>query len=543
MSKSSEPKGGREPSWWREAVIYQIYPRSYRDASGDGVGDLPGIVERLDHLVELGIDAVWISPFYPSPMKDFGYDVADYTGIDPLFGTMADFDRLLGEAHRRGLKVILDFVPNHSSTEHPWFVESASSRESPKRDWYIWRDAAPDGGPPNNWQSSSGGSAWQWHEPTGQFYLHKFLPEQADLNWRNPAVREAMLDAMRFWFAKGVDGFRLDVVYHCIKDARFRDDPVNPDYDPDTDPPFDAVRPVHSTDQHPEIMDLVVNPMRALADEMGDRLLIGEIYLSHDRLVRYYGEDGTGVQLPFNFALIGAEWSAASIARLINDYERHLPPDGWPNWVLGNHDQSRIATRVGPEQARVAAMLLLTLRGTPTIYYGDEIGMEDVDIPPDRVRDPWEINMPGLGEGRDPCRTPMRWTNGPGAGFCLPDVEPWLPIGSERPNVQEQREQAASMLAFHREMLLLRRCHPVLSHGPYEKVHHEGDVLIIERTDKASARAVIVLNLGDQAVTLHGIAAVANVKALLSTCGSEEMDDPMLRPNEGRLMIEQLVRK
>ena len=533
---SSEPKGGRGPDWWREAVIYQIYPRSFMDSNGDGVSDLAGIIERLDHLVELGIDAVWISPFYPSPMKDFGYDVSDYTNIDPLFGTMADFDELLAEVHTRGLKLILDFVPNHSSTEHPWFVESASSRENPKRDWYIWRDAASDGGPPNNWQSSSGGSAWQWHEPTGQYYLHKFLPEQADLNWRNPDVREAMLDAMRFWFTKGVDGFRLDVVYHCIKDAQFRDDPTNPDYDPETDPPFAAVQPVHSTDQHPEIMDLVVNPMRALADEMGNRLLIGEIYLPHEKLVRYYGEEGRGVQLPFNFALIGAEWSAANLARTINEYERHLPSDGWPNWVLGNHDQSRIATRVGPKQARVAAMLLLTLRGTPTIYYGDEIGMEDVTIPPDRIRDPWETNMPGLGEGRDPCRTPMRWTNEAGAGFCPPNVEPWLPIGPLIPNVAEQDRKASSMLSLHRRLLELRRALPALSRGRYEGITHEGDILTIERSDGSGDRALIVLNLGSTTASMPASVMRMGFTIALSTHeNSGDMNE--LRLNEGRILV------
>ena len=533
---SSEPKGGRGPDWWREAVVYQIYPRSFMDSNGDGVGDLAGIIERLDHLVELGIDAVWISPFYPSPMKDFGYDVSDYTDIDPLFGTMADFDRLLAEVHARGLKLILDFVPNHSSTEHPWFKESASSSDNPKRDWYIWRDPAPDGGPPNNWQSSSGGSAWQWHEPTGQYYLHKFLPEQADLNWRNPAVREAMLDAMRFWFAKGVDGFRLDVVYHCIKDAQFRDDPVNPDHDPERDPPFAAVDPLHSTDQ-PEVLELVINPMRALANEMGDRLLIGEIYLPHEKLVRYYGEEGSGVHLPFNFALIGAEWSASNVARMVNEYEGHLPPDGWPNWVLGNHDQSRIATRVGGAQARVAAMLLLTLRGTPTIYYGDEIGMTDVDIPPDRVRDPWEINMPGLGEGRDPCRTPLRWTGEPGAGFCPPKAEPWLPIGPEAPNVAEQEGSESSMLALHRRLLALRRAHPSLSRGRYERVRHEGDVLVIERTDEAGKRAVIALNLGAGDALAPDAASAAGLQTRLSTHDDGPEPAAPLRPNEGRIVI------
>ena len=540
MSVGSVPANGREANWWREAVVYQIYPRSFRDASGDGVGDLRGIESRLDHLVELGVDAVWISPFYPSPMKDFGYDVSDYTGVDPLFGTPDDFDRLLAAVHARGLKLILDFVPNHSSTEHPWFRAAASSRENPQRDWYLWRDPAPGGGVPNNWQSSSGGPAWQWHEPTGQYYLHTFLPEQADLNWRNPAVRAAMLDAMRHWFERGVDGFRLDVVYHCIVDEAFRDDPPNPDYDPETDPPFAKVRPKHSTDQ-PEVLPLVIEPMRALANEMGNRLLIGEIYLSYERLVRYYGEggpdgDGTGVHLPFNFALIDAEWSAGNIARLIRDYEGHLPPGGWPNWVLGNHDQSRIATRVGSAQARVAAMMLLTLRGTPTLYYGDEIGMEDVHIPPDRVRDPWEVNMPGLGEGRDPCRTPLRWTGEPGAGFCPPDVEPWLPIGPAEPNVAGQLGRDGSMLTLHRRLLALRRKHPALSRGGYERVEHEGDVLVVVRADANGERIVVALNLGDAEAPLPASARLDDSRVLLSTHGGSRGANDPLRPAEGRIV-------
>ena len=522
----------RQAGWWREAVIYQIYPRSYADADGDGVGDLRGIEGRLDHLADLGVDAVWISPFYPSPMADFGYDVSDYTGVDPLFGTMEDFDALLAAVHERGLKLILDFVPNHSSDAHPWFREAQASRGSPKRDWYIWRDPAADGGPPNNWVSSSGGSAWAWHEGTGQYYLHKFLPEQPDLNWRNPAVRDAMLGAMRFWFARGVDGFRLDVVYHCIKDAAFRDDPVNPDYDPETDPPFDAVSPEFSTDQ-PEVMPLVVEPMRRLADEMGHRLLVGETYLPHEKLVRYYGTNtegtgGTGVQLPFNFALVFADWRAPALADLIRSYEATLPRGGWPNWVLGNHDQSRIATRIGPERARLAAVLLLAgLRGTPTLYYGDEIGMEDVEIPQDRIRDPWEINMPGLGEGRDPCRTPMRWTDARGAGFCAPDVEPWLPIGDVAPGgaVAGQAGDAGSMLSLHRDLLALRRRHNALSRGHYETVEARGDVLRIVRVAEGD-RVLVAINFGAG----PGEAAIDAGAAPFWSTHRDELDEGRLPP-------------
>ena len=525
----------RAPGWWRDAVIYQIYPRSFQDSDGDGVGDLPGIESRLDHLVTLGVDAVWLSPIYPSPMADFGYDVADYTGIHPLFGSMEDFDRLIEAMHARGLKLILDFVPNHSSDEHPWFQESRTARDSAKRDWYIWRDPAPDGSVPNNWKSQAGGPAWTFDEKTGQYYLHTFLAKQPDLNWRNPAVRAAMLDAMRFWFARGVDGFRLDVVYHCVKDERFRDDPANPDFDAETQPSFRAVLPTHSTDQA-EVMPLVIEPMRTLAEDMGERLLIGEIYLPFERLVAYYGEDGSGVQLPFNFALIFADWRAEAIRDLVETYEAALPPGGWPNWVLGNHDQSRIASRVGTAQAPVAMLLLLVLRGTPTIYYGDEIGMTDVAIPPDRVRDPWELNMPGLGEGRDPQRTPMQWTTEPNAGFCAPEVEPWLPVGEGGGvNGVAQEGDEDSLLLLTRRLLRLRAAHPALRRGDYETVEAQGSVLLITRAGEGE-RLLVALNLSDGAVETSLTGLDGERQVLLSTTRQEARTvgpRTVLAPNEG----------
>ena len=359
-----------DPIWWKRGIIYQIYPRSFQDQNGDGVGDLAGIARRLDYLSWLGVDAIWISPIYPSPMADFGYDVADYCDVDPLFGSLADFDDLVRAAHARGLKVILDFVPNHTSDRHPWFLESRSSRASPKRDWYIWRDGR-NGGPPNNWVSQFGGSAWTYDPGTGQHYLHSFLREQPDLNWRNPDVRAAMLDVLTFWLDRGVDGFRVDVIWLLIKDEALRDNPENPGWQP-SQATINRLLQVHNADQ-PDVHD-VIRDMRSLLDRYDERLLIGEIYLPLERLVAYYGKDLSGAHLPFNFQLILTAWKADAIARLIDEYENALPPGGWPNWVLGNHDQPRIAARVGEAQARVAAMLLLTLRGTPTMYYGDEIG-------------------------------------------------------------------------------------------------------------------------------------------------------------------------
>ncbi len=366
--------------WWERGVIYQIYPRSFQDSDADGVGDLAGIELRLDYLAELGIDAIWLSPIYPSPMADFGYDIADYCDIDPMFGDLAGFDRLLAAVHARGLRLLLDFVPNHSSDQHPWFVESRGSRENPKRDWYIWRDPAPDGRPPNNWISDFGGSSWEWDETTGQYYLHAFLPAKPDLNWRNPEVREAMMAVLRFWSDRGVDGFRIDVLWHIIKAEVLPDNPINAHWTPDCTQ-RDRLIQLYSTDQ-PEAHAISAE-FRALVDRYGDRVLIGEICLPNDRLARWYGTpDRPQMHLPFNFQLIENAWDAASLRRTIAAYEASLPRFGWPNWVIGSHDAPRIAARVGEAQARIAAMLLLTLRGTPTLYQGDEIGIGEVQIAP-----------------------------------------------------------------------------------------------------------------------------------------------------------------
>jgi alpha-glucosidase len=482
-----------EARWWQDGVIYQIYPRSFADSNGDGIGDLAGIISRLDYFVELGVDAVWISPIYPSPMADFGYDVADYCGVDPIFGTLADADRLIAEAHARGLRLILDFVPNHSSDRHPWFLASRASRDDPKRDWYIWRDAAAGGGPPNNWLSHFGGSAWEWDAPTGQYCLHSFLREQPDLNWRNPTVRAAMYDALRFWLDRGVDGFRIDVMWLLIKDDEFRSNPPNPGWAPGRGS-YERLLPLYTADR-PEIHAIVAE-LRALLDEYGARVLIGEIYLPVERLMTYYGHDLKGAHLPFNFQLIDAPWNAAALAGIIRDYEAALPVGAWPNWVLGNHDKPRIASRVGSAQARVAAMLLLTLRGTPTLYYGDELGMVDVPIPAGSVTDPAEKNQPGIGIGRDPERTPMPWDASPGGGFTT--GEPWLPLGDHaQVNVAAEAAQPDSILRLHRRLLELRRAHPALTRGALVDVRAHEDVLVYERRE-AGRRLTVVLNLGHE---------------------------------------------
>jgi alpha-glucosidase len=516
--------------WWKSAVLYQIYPRSFQDSDADGVGDLRGIIERLPYLVGLGVDALWLSPIFASPMADFGYDISDYTAIDPLFGSMADFDALLHEAHARGLKVLLDFVPNHTSIAHSWFKESRASRDSPKREWYIWRDGAPGGGPPNNWLSEFGGSAWAYDETTGQYYYHAFLAAQPDLNWRNPAVRAAMHEVMRFWLDRGVDGFRVDVIWHLIKDNQFRDNPPNPDFFAG-DPPHRRQLPRYSADQ-PEVHD-VIRELRGVVDEFPERLLIGEIYLPLDRLVTYYGCDLAGVHLPFNFSLLETPWNARTVAQLIDRYETLLPAGAWPNWVLGNHDRPRVASRIGQAQTRVAAMLLLTLRGTPTLYYGDEIGMPQVAIPADRVQDPFEKNVPGLGLGRDGCRTPMQWDAGAFAGFS--SATPWLPLADDfaGSNVAGQRADPASLFNLYRRLIALRRLRPALNRGAYRPLEVAGDVLAYIR-DADGDRLLVALNFGGGQAPLT-IPSPGTV--LLSSNGDrdgqEAVHSLVLRPREG----------
>jgi alpha-glucosidase len=500
------------------------------DSNGDGTGDLPGIIVRLDHLVELGVDALWISPIFPSPMADFGYDVADYNGVDAIFGTLADLDRLVEAAHQRGLRVLLDYVPNHSSDQHPWFSESRASRTHPRRDWYIWRDAAPGGGPPNNWLSVFGGSGWEWDAGSQQYYYHAYLKEQPDLNWRNPALRAAMLDVLRFWLDRGIDGFRIDALRQVIKDDQFRDDPLNPTWT-ERQAPYLSLLHTYSTDR-PELLD-VVREFRDLADSYSERVLIGELYLPIHRLVAYYGVDGRGLHLPFNFHLILTEWQARKIAALIEAYEAALPAGAWPNWVLGNHDRPRVASRVGAAQARVAAMLLLTLRGTPTVYQGEEIGMHDVTIPPEAIQDPVERNLPGLGEGRDPERTPMQWDDSPHAGFST--AAPWLPVADDfrTENVVHQRTEPRSMLSLYRRLIELRRASPALSVGSFREIYVDDDVLVYGR-DSGAERRVVALNLSHAERQLPG--ELEGGHHLILSTYLDSGEPGRLRPDEGVIL-------
>lgn len=516
--------------WWHDAAIYQVYPRSFQDTSGDGIGDLAGIRQRLGYLRDLGVGAIWLSPIFRSPMADFGYDIADYRDIDPLFGDMAQFEALLRDAHDHGLKLLLDFVPNHTSDEHPWFVESRSARDNPKRDWYIWRDAAPDGGPPNNWRSNFGGSAWAWDEATGQYFYHAFLEKQPDLNWRNPQVREAMYDVLRFWLDKGVDGFRIDVIWHLAKDPQFRDNPPNPSWEPDQ-PEIQRFLQKYSADQ-PYVHQIIAE-LREVVDAYPDRLLIGEIYLPLDRLVTYYGESNRGLHLPFNFQLIQAPWRAEVIRDLIEEYEAALPEGDWPNWVLSNHDKPRIAARVGDAQARVAAMLLLTLRGTPTLYYGDELGMGDTHIPPDRIKDPWARNEPEASFNRDEARTPMQWTAEPFGGFS--EVEPWLPLTEDcrTRNVDRQQEDGGSMLLLYRSLLSLRDRFADLRQGAYRPIDAGPSILAYRRGE----RIAVALNLSEEAALLRPSDAFRGGEVLLCASSGEAGGAVPSRLNAGEGLI------
>ena len=485
-------------AWWQSAVIYEIYPRSFQDNNGDGIGDLDGIIQRLDYLVRLGVDAIWVAPMYRSPMADFGYDVADYCSVDPIFGTMQDFDRLLKEAHDRDLKLILDFVPNHSSDQHPWFLESRSSLDNAKRNWYLWRDE------PNNWMSNFGGSGWEWDKQTNQYYYHSFLKEQPDLNWRNPAVRAAMYDVLGFWLEKGVDGFRVDVMWLIIKDNQYRNNPLDLHLASEQSS-ANSLLPVYNSNR-PEVHDVVAE-MRALIDRYPGRVLIGEIYLPIKELMTYYGRDLSGANLPFNFLLLQCPWNAPAVAQVISEYMTTLPQGAWPNWVLGNHDNARIATRVGLSQAAIAAMLLLTLPGTLTIYYGEEIGMTNALIPPEDVQDPAEMRQPGIGMGRDPERTPMTWDCSEEAGFT--NGRPWLPLVADHRvvNVEVEEGNGTSILNLYRRLVALRRAHPMLVGGQLGSVTTSGDLLSFERTAD-NERVVIFLNFGHSPVQVATVAGI-----------------------------------
>ena len=476
-----------DAGWWKHGVIYQVYPRSFFDSNGDGVGDLPGICAKLDYLAELGVSGVWLSPINASPMLDFGYDVADYRGIDPLFGSLSDFDHLLREAHDRGIRIIMDLVLNHTSALHPWFVESRSSRESPKRNWYLWHEGRR---PPNNWLSSFGGRAWEWDERTRQCYLHSFLRGQPDLNWRNSQVRSALFDEIRFWLDRGVDGFRLDVVNWLVKDARLRSNPFGVGPYPR---PYDLQRHLYDRNR-PETHEITAE-LRRLLDAYGSRMAVGEVYAEPpgDPLLSasFLGSGEDELHLAFDFSLSYARWNATDFAVRIARWMEVIPRGGWPCHVLSNHDQPRAISRYGArlsrgeadKRGRVAAFLLLTLRGTPFLYYGEEIGMRNGRIKRRELLDPvgkryWPLNV-----GRDGERTPMRWSPEPNAGFTTGTA--WLPAGdlSDGINVEEERSDPSSLLILFQRLIALRKEEPALAAGDWNLLRAgQGGVLVYSRS-------------------------------------------------------------
>ena len=488
--------------WWKHAVFYEIYPRSFQDSNGDGVGDINGITSRLDYLHDLGIGAIWITPMYPSPLVDFGYDVADYTALDPLYGTMADFDRLMAEAKKRNIRVIMDFVPNHTSDQHAWFKESRSSRTNSKRDWYIWRDGKGPGQPPNNWQSWFGHSAWQFDPATNQYYYHHFYVEQPDLNWRNPQVRKAMYDAMRFWLDRGVAGFRLDAVSRLFEDPNLHDDPILPGKNAYGDPNIQH----KYTDNLPEIHE-VLREMRRLVDAYsGNPVLISEADEPNIKeLTKMYGAKNEEVQLPMDFQIADVnKLSAPEFRKLLDEVENN-PVHGQPHYFFSNHDQSRTWDRYGDgahndQIAKLMAALLLTPRGTPLMYYGEEIGMRTT--PPTRkedVQDPiGKIGWPEE-KGRDGERTPMQWDTTKDAGFSAAE-HPWLPIppSAAEYNVSVESKDPNSIFSFYKGLLALRQSEPALRNGSYVPLDRDDPyVFAFLRKNPGNGESVlVVLNMG-----------------------------------------------
>ena len=467
--------------WWQRGAIYQIYPRSFADSDGDGLGDLRGIVDRLDYLTELNVEAIWLSPFYPSPMADFGYDVADYCDVDPVFGTLDDFDRLVEAFHARGIRVVIDFVPNHTSDAHPWFRDSRASRASPKRDWYVWRDGRGPNTPPNDWRSTfpSVGRAWTFDETTGQWYLHSFLPQQPDLDWDNPEVEAAMHEVLRFWCERGVDGFRIDVAHKLAKDPQLRD--------------AQPGEPVPWEDWQPTIHERL-RRLRKVVDGYPERMLVGEVYLLDLERIVAYVNTGDELHLAHNFVFLRLPWDASAFRAGIDNFEALSSESAWPAWFLANHDHPRVASRFGHEQARAVLLMLYALRGTPFVYQGEELGLPDAEIPPERVVDV---------DGRDPERAPIPWRSpsesGPGAGFTA--GRPWLPITSaaEELSAALQASDPDSTLSLARRLAALRAEEPALQSGEQRSFDAGDDLLAWLRIggDDARDELLAVVNFAD----------------------------------------------
>lgn len=484
--------------WWRNGVIYQIYPRSFADSNGDGIGDLNGIIGRLDYLAELGVDAIWLSPINPSPDVDFGYDVADYYAVDPKYGSMADFDRLLEEAHRRNIHVILDLVLNHTSDQHAWFIQSRSSKDNPYRPWYIWRDGRKPGSAPNNWASIFGGRGWVFDPRTGQWFYHMFAPQQPDLNWRHEPVRKEMMNIFKFWLDKGVDGFRLDVFNEYFKDDQFRDNPWKLGIRR-----FDMQQHVYDADR-PEMMG-VVEEIRSILDRYPERYAVGETYLApSERAVEYTGD--SRLHAAFDFSLLQSKWSAQSFMQVVQRWDAMNIGDHWPNNVMNNHDNPRSATRFGrgedDERLKVAAAFLLTIRGTPFLYQGEEIGMRDIRLKCSEMQDPVGKKYCPVHRGRDGCRAPMQWDASEFSGFS--QAKPWIKVHPNHVirNVENQKQDAQSLFHFYKDLLRIRKNSLALQEGMFQPITFEPKRLVAYLRQNETETVLVALNFGRRKVRL-----------------------------------------
>lgn len=497
---SKEENRYLNPKWWFSAIIYQIYPLSFKDTTGSGRGDLKGIIEKLDYLngtnKSLGVDAIWINPIFPSPKKDHGYDVADYYDIDPDFGDLETFDLLVKEATRRGIKIIMDYVLNHTSSENPWFQESRSSRDNPKADWYIWLDPKPDGSAPNNWLSVFGGPAWTFDEARGQYYMHSFLSEQPDLNWRNPEVVDEMKKVLRFWLERGVSGFRADAIEHLFKDSEFRDDPENPNHNPKTDNPYNALIHTYSRNQNKEIFAMIKEFDKVLKGE-NQNFMVSETWLNAEELFEYHQASEEKVCFPLNLNLLYTPWEVSKVKEFIDKYDSILGESHWPNYVLSNHDVNRIVDRIGKSKTKTAALLQLTLRGTPFIYYGAELGMGEAHIPLESIQDPWEKQVPGLGVDRDVARTPMQWNDSSCAGFS--NTKPWLPIcqNYKNINVKNELEDPNSNLNTYRSIIKIRRHSSALTEGIYKPLESRNINILAYIRESKKEKMLILINFSN----------------------------------------------
>jgi alpha-glucosidase len=487
--------------WNPYSVVYHIYVRSFKDTNSDGVGDLQGVIERLNYLngnnkISLGVDAIWLSPIYVSPQADFGYDVADYYNIDPIYGDFKTFKTLIKEAHNRGIKIMMDFVPNHTSSNHLWFKESKSDKKNPKRDYYIWKDPKTDGSPPNNWRSVFGGSAWEYDELSKQYYLHTFDTNQPDLNWHNPEVVKEMQQILRFWLEVGVDGFRVDAIEWMVKDPQFEDEPENLSFMAGNDP-YHMV--LHTkTFALPELTILIKELVEPLND-FKDKFMVIEVWSGMEEMIKWYNRIEKQWFTPFNFGIITLPWKVSVHREFIDKYDRSVGFLYIPTYVTGNHDQPRIASRIGKEAARVAAMLVLTLRGMAYIYNGDEIGMTNTEIPSDKIMDPFEKKTPGLGLGRDPERTPIQWNEESQAGFTESDI-PWLPINPDykEVNVRKENNDPHSILSLYKALIHLRKNHPSLQYGSQQVLKLNKDQVFGFLRIYEGQMVLVLLNYGSQ---------------------------------------------